>query len=584
MNLFIKRIVDISASLILIIFFSPIIICISLIIKASSKGPIIYCQKRAGKNMIPFTIFKFRTMIDGAETKKRDVEHFNEADGPVFKIYNDPRFTKLGKLLSHSGLDEIPQLLNVIRGNMSLVGPRPLPVAEANKVPKKYHKRFSVLPGMTSTWIISGSHQLSFNQWMELDVNYVKRSTLLMDAQILFVTFIMMGRWIFPYNKRKLKYLINYFRSVDLKKLSTVLIQVIISTLLFIGGLGVIKAIYINIFGAVLGFVFLLIMLLRGRNMKFPPNFGIFSVFIILLTVSLVWSRIFTESLKFGLLFIAGWSYWLISYNVRDDYSHWINNMLIFLGLGFGTLFILSSYYHWPIFSGLSLFLTPSAIGKFHFHIGDYWAVIGIIIIYQLVKDPKKLHYWLLIPPTIYFIYMSMSRAAIVSIAVGFIFLNIKGFLTSDKFKKKLVIFMLVVFFIVTSISKDTILSRPYFIQALAGIKYYPWGVGLGNFSIISHDVRTHLLGLSQFSLYTHNIILEMFSAIGILGTVFLVWFIQAIRNLFSDNNKGNMLFQAIFVVISVNFLFDYTYFIPTMCWLWFICLGQAQKDLPISS
>ena len=134
-------------------------------------------------------MWKFRTMKVGAEEEKEKLLALNEADGPVFKIRNDPRFTRVGRWLSRVGLDELPQLWNVVRGEMALVGPRPLPVEEARKVPKKYWRRYEVLPGMTSWWIVRGSHyKLSFVEWMESDLEYVEKGNWREDVKVILGT------------------------------------------------------------------------------------------------------------------------------------------------------------------------------------------------------------------------------------------------------------------------------------------------------------------------------------------------------------------------------------------------------------
>ncbi len=148
------------------------------------SGQLIFSQKRAGKNKKPFTIYKLRTMIVGAENLKSKIKNLNEANGPVFKIYNDPRYTKLGTFLAHSGLDELPQFINVIKGEMDFVGPRPFPMKEAIKIPKKYERRFSVLPGMTSSWVTEGASHKSFDNWMKLDLDYVNKKSFLVDILI----------------------------------------------------------------------------------------------------------------------------------------------------------------------------------------------------------------------------------------------------------------------------------------------------------------------------------------------------------------------------------------------------------------
>jgi lipopolysaccharide/colanic/teichoic acid biosynthesis glycosyltransferase len=133
-------------------------------------------------------------MVWNAEALKKQYLKKNEADGPVFKIKNDPRYTRIGKILSRLAVDELPQLMNVIEGNMTFVGPRPLPLYEAEQIPKKYNMRFSILPGMTSSWIVQGAHTLSFKKWMELDCSYVKERSVMKDISIILKTARLVGR------------------------------------------------------------------------------------------------------------------------------------------------------------------------------------------------------------------------------------------------------------------------------------------------------------------------------------------------------------------------------------------------------
>ena len=184
-----KRCFDFIFSLLLLFCVSPLFLMIAIAIKSFSFGPIFFIQKRVGKNGKIFRILKFRTMYVNAEKDKGKYVQFNQADGPVFKIENDPRFTKIGKNLSRTGLDELPQLLNVLKGDMSIVGPRPLPFYEAKKLSKNDRIRESVRPGMTSAWVINGSHKLSFKKWMKLDVEYVSGATFLGDIEIITKTF-----------------------------------------------------------------------------------------------------------------------------------------------------------------------------------------------------------------------------------------------------------------------------------------------------------------------------------------------------------------------------------------------------------
>ena len=142
-------------------------------------------------------MIKFRTMKVGSEKLQNKYRSINEADGPVFKIYNDPRLTPIGKILSQTGLDEIPQLINVLKGDMSIVGPRPLPVEEAKKLTKTQKIRQLVNPGITSSWVVEGSHSLSFKKWMELDKDYVENANLTTDITISVKTFLIVFRQLF---------------------------------------------------------------------------------------------------------------------------------------------------------------------------------------------------------------------------------------------------------------------------------------------------------------------------------------------------------------------------------------------------
>lgn len=170
-------------ALILFIFLSPLLFLLYFLVKFDSSGPFLFQQKRAGKDKKPFTIYKIRTMINGAEKIQKKIK--NEADGPVFKNYHDPRFTKIGRIISYLGLDEIPQLINIIKNEMSFVGPRPFPLEEAEKIPKKYEKRFSVKPGIFSSWVAAGAFHNDFNRWMMMDLNDIDKKNLIYDLKII---------------------------------------------------------------------------------------------------------------------------------------------------------------------------------------------------------------------------------------------------------------------------------------------------------------------------------------------------------------------------------------------------------------
>src|SRR5580704_3486028 len=185
----IKRSLDFTLSLVLLIAIAPILLLTAILIKLTSPGPVLFVQKRIGLSKRPFNIYKFRTMVINAEEKLREIEHLNEATGPVFKIKNDPRLTPIGSFLRKTSIDELPQLFNVLSGDMSLVGPRPLQLRDYElftEAGEDWQRcRFSVRPGITCLWQVNGRSSLPFHKWMELDLQYVRNWSLWLDVQIL---------------------------------------------------------------------------------------------------------------------------------------------------------------------------------------------------------------------------------------------------------------------------------------------------------------------------------------------------------------------------------------------------------------
>ncbi|MGO9087462.1 MAG: sugar transferase [Terriglobales bacterium] len=184
--LVVKRVLDFSLALLALTAVSPVLFLVALLIKLTSPGPVLFAQKRVGHNKREFVMYKFRTMVVDAEKKIQDLEHLNEVTGPVFKIKNDPRITPVGRFLRKMSLDELPQLLNVLKGDMSLVGPRPLPVRDYEGFSEDWHRRrFSVRPGITCLWQVNGRSNIPFETWMELDMQYIDEWSLLLDLKIL---------------------------------------------------------------------------------------------------------------------------------------------------------------------------------------------------------------------------------------------------------------------------------------------------------------------------------------------------------------------------------------------------------------
>jgi exopolysaccharide biosynthesis polyprenyl glycosylphosphotransferase len=189
---FTKRVIDICGSLIGITLLSPVIILTIIAIKLDSKGPIIFSQERVGKNGKLFKMYKFRSMVTNAEKLLVKLKDKNEMSGPMFKMKEDPRITRVGKFIRKTSLDELPQLFNVIKGNMSLVGPRPNLPAEVAKF-SSYHKlKLHAKPGLTCYWQVMGRNTIGFEDWMKLDVKYIEERTIWVDIKLIIRTFFVL--------------------------------------------------------------------------------------------------------------------------------------------------------------------------------------------------------------------------------------------------------------------------------------------------------------------------------------------------------------------------------------------------------
>ena len=189
-----KRIIDIIGAGLGLILLSPIIAIVACAVKVTSKGPIFFSQKRVGKNGELFEMYKFRSMVVNAEELKENLEDQNEMSGPMFKIKDDPRVTKVGKFIRKTSIDELPQLWNILKGDMSLVGPRPSLPKEVEQFDNWMFKRLSVRPGLTCYWQVSGRNNIDFEDWMKLDVKYVEERNNWIDIKLIFKTiFVLFG-------------------------------------------------------------------------------------------------------------------------------------------------------------------------------------------------------------------------------------------------------------------------------------------------------------------------------------------------------------------------------------------------------
>ena len=198
----IKRFLDIVFSFLLIIFLTPLFLIIGVIIKINSKGPVLYTQKRIGKDNITFSCYKFRTMHPEANYLLKEIliknPNFKNEFEETRKIINDPRITKIGKFLRFSSLDELPQIVNVLRGDMSFIGPRPIVKSEIKKYGNDFKKVFSIKPGISGLWQVSGRNKLSYSKRVELDIFYSENISFLLDIKIFIKTILVI---LFPYEK-----------------------------------------------------------------------------------------------------------------------------------------------------------------------------------------------------------------------------------------------------------------------------------------------------------------------------------------------------------------------------------------------
>ena len=190
----IKRLIDITCSFVGILVLSPLFIIIAIIIKFTSKGPVFFSQKRVGRNGKEFDMYKFRSMVVNAEELKEKLAAQNEMSGPMFKMKDDPRVTKVGKFIRKTSIDELPQLWNILKGDMSLVGPRPSLPKEVAQFDEWMYKRLEVKPGLTCYWQVSGRNNIDFEDWMKLDIRYVEEKNLWIDIKLICKTvFVLFG-------------------------------------------------------------------------------------------------------------------------------------------------------------------------------------------------------------------------------------------------------------------------------------------------------------------------------------------------------------------------------------------------------
>lgn len=298
--------------------------------------------------------------------------------------------------------------------------------------------------------------------------------------------------------------------------------------------------------------------LIQNGSVAIPKYFYLYALFVATLLVHTVLTK---GDISFFWMFLSGGFFWLEVFNYKDLFSKYWAYFLVALGALMGILYFYSLYSPVGIPDLVSLFSPGSELIK-HSGIGDLWAVVLVVAFYLYQKN-RSVILLPIILVGLYFVTVSFSRTALVSVVTGILFIQIKsGF--SGKFKKELAICfaVLIGIFLYMGVFKTVIFSRPYFFQALASFPKFPFGTGIGNFTLISYD-----------SNLVHNIVLEVFSGLGIFSMIFIAWIYLEIKMLFKKESL-NILAAAIFIAVFTNFCFNATYVIPAFVWIWFISLG----------
>ena len=359
------------------------------------------------------------------------------------------------------------------------------------------------------------------------------------------------------------------------ERTSNLILLIVLTTFLFIGGLGFTSN-YLLIAGILLPFVFHFI-LSPNKKIVLPKNFFLYVATLVISSLGLLWSRDVSSSVSFILLLISGASFWIFAYNNKEKLTPYLERIIIILGLIFGILFLYYSFTGlWPPAWGVFSFTSQY---RNHNHIGDFWSMALLIPVFALIKGKRRFFDFFLMAVGLFFLAASLSRSAYLSFFAGLIFLFWKSG-NMGRYKKLFLasVLVLITLFIFTSLFKPTFETRIYFIQSIMGLGRFPFGVGLGNFSVVSGLLQRPIFGLVSYSAYVHNIALEMVSGLGILGIIFIYWLIRISKEVLACP-KQNLLYGAIFVCFLVNFLFDRTYLTPTLIWIWFMSLGLSQEN-----
>ena len=329
--------------------------------------------------------------------------------------------------------------------------------------------------------------------------------------------------------------------------------------------------------GVILG-LSLLAVVIKKKQLKPPTNWLWYLVFLVILEVGVFIGGNQQESFSYWLLFVAGGLFWVVASSYPKLIKEYLDKLLIAFGVVFSGLFVFFNLIREPTINAWSLYLPTSHFFN-HNNIGDLWSVIMVGVIYKLFKS-KNIYWWGLLAVGGWMLIVSQSRSAYLGLMVGVIFL-VSRLKVEAKYKKLglAIIGLGLVLFILTGRVKTTLGSRVYYVQAMVSLWKHPLGIGLANFGKISADSQYHLNYFSDFSEVVFSWPLEMMVSMGWFGLIFVYWFIEQIRRVLKENRERNIVYQVMFLTLTVNLIFNLSYFVPSLLWLWFVLLGVLDED-----
>lgn len=359
-------------------------------------------------------------------------------------------------------------------------------------------------------------------------------------------------------------------------------LEILIILCWFFGGLALRNHMdFIAGFGGLVG----LLLVRKARTQKklrFPEGFAWYAVFILVFWLSLLWSRDHGLSSRHLVVYCGGALFWLGLFNFRDKLKISVESILIAVGLLFLAVFCLQKFFDYTFTNiGFSSLVYQASMFKNHNHLGDFVVLMLIVALDRFLNKSSIISFFSLFIGSLV-LMTSLSRSSLVGFAVGAGYLfSQRGWFERYRWLGNSVLLVTAFLFLLISTQKSLLLSRPYFVQAVAGIVDHPFGVGVGSFGVISDNPKYHLLGLSGYSTVVHNLILEMLVGLGVFGLSFVVWLVKVLKSVVVSGVRSRSRFilpGALFLALLANFLFDTTYFIPTMVWVWFALMGVAQQ------